>query len=150
MESYEITWKTLEKPSTNQGTPCTIRRQGCTFFPFLGFSSIVRNFTDPKQGLQEMYRILKPNGEIVVLEFSFPKNMLLQWLYRYYFEKILPITGQIISGHKIAYSYLPSSVINFPQGETFKKMLECSGFKYISLKPLTLGIVTLYKGIKNV
>ena len=109
----------------------------------------VRNFTDAKQGLGEMHRILKPNGKIVVLEFSFPKNMILQWLYRYYFEKILPITGRIISGHKIAYSYLPSSVVNFPQGETFKKMLECSGFKNISLKPLTLGIVTLYKGIKN-
>ena len=109
----------------------------------------VRNFTDAKKGLQEMHRILKPKGKIVVLEFSFPKNMILQWLYRYYFEKILPIMGRIISGHKIAYSYLPSSVINFPQGETFKKMLECSGFKNISLKPLTLGIVTLYKGIKN-
>ena len=109
----------------------------------------VRNFTDAKQGLREMHRILKPNGQIVVLEFSFPKNMILQWLYRYYFEKILPITGRIISGHKIAYSYLPSSVGNFPQGETFKKMLECSGFKNISLKPLTLGIVTIYKGIKN-
>ena len=109
----------------------------------------VRNFTDAKKGLREMHRILKPNGIIVILEFSFPKNMILQWLYRYYFEKILPITGRIISGHKIAYSYLPSSVVNFPQGETFKKMLECSGFKNISLKPLTLGIVTLYKGIKN-
>ena len=109
----------------------------------------VRNFIDAKQGLREMYRILKPNGKIVVLEFSFPKNTILQWLYRYYFEKILPITGRVISGHKIAYSYLPSSVVNFPQGETFKKMLECSGFKNVSLKPLTLGIVTLYKGIKN-
>ena len=109
----------------------------------------VRNFMDAKQGLQEIYRILKPNGKIVVLEFSFPNNMILQWLYRYYFEKILPITGRIISGHKIAYSYLPSSVINFPQGEAFKKILEYSGFKDVSLKPLTLGIVTLYIGIKN-
>ena len=109
----------------------------------------VRNFTDAKQGLREMHRILKPHGKIVVLEFSFPKNIILQWLYRYYFEKVLPITGRIISGHRIAYSYLPSSVVKFPQGETFKKMLECSGFKNISLKPLTLGIVTLYKGIKN-
>ena len=110
----------------------------------------VRNFTDAKQGLREMHRILKPNGKIVVLEFSFPKNTILQSLYRYYFEKILPITGRVISGHKIAYSYLPSSVVNFPQGETFKKMLECSGFKNVTLKPLTLGVVTLYKGIKIV
>ena len=109
----------------------------------------VRNFMDTKQGLLEMHRILKPNGKIIILEFSFPKNIILEWLYRYYFEKILPITGRIISGHKTAYSYLPSSVVKFPQGETFKKILECVGFKNISLKPLTLGIVTLYKGIKN-
>ena len=76
--------------------------------------------------------------------------MILQRLYRYYFEKILPIAGRIISGHKIAYSYLPSSVINFPHGEAFKKLLEYSGFKNVSLKPLTLGIVTLYIGINLV
>ena len=110
----------------------------------------VRNFSDAQKGLLEMYRVLKPNGKIVVLEFSFPKYRLLQWLYRLYFEKILPLTGRIISGHKTAYSYLPVSVANFPQGEEFKKLLEDSGFKKVSLKTLTLGIVTLYTGIKNV
>lgn len=110
----------------------------------------VRNFTDAKKGLQEMYRVLKPNGKIVVLEFSFPKYRLLQWIYRLYFEKILPLTGRILSGHKTAYSYLPASVANFPQGKAFKQLLEDSGFKRVSLKPLTLGIVTLYTGIKNV
>ena len=110
----------------------------------------VRNFSDAKQGLREMYRVLKPKGKIVVLEFSFPQNGLLQWLYRFYFENILPLTGRIISGHKSAYSYLPASVANFPQGNDFKKMLEESGFENISLKELTLGIVTLYTGKKNV
>ena len=97
-----------------------------------------------------MYRVLKPNGKIVVLEFSFPKYRLLQWLYRFYFEKILPLAGRIISGHKTAYSYLPASVANFPQGEAFKQLLVKTGFKKVSLKTLTLGIVTLYTGIKNV
>ena len=110
----------------------------------------VRNFSDAKQGLREMYRVLKPKGKIVVLEFSFPQNGLLQWLYRFYFENILPLTGRIISGHKSAYSYLPASVANFPQGNDFKKMLEESGFEDVSLKELTLGIVTLYTGKKNV
>ena len=110
----------------------------------------VRNFSDPHKGLLEMYRVLKPNGKIVVLEFSYPKYRLLQGLYRLYFEKILPLTGRIISGHKTAYSYLPTSVIRFPQGQAFKQLLENSGFKKVSLKTLTLGIVTLYTGIKNV
>ena len=110
----------------------------------------VRNFSDAKKGLLEMYRVLKPNGKIVVLEFSYPRYRLLQGLYRLYFEKILPLTGRIISGHKTAYSYLPNSVTNFPQGEAFKKLLESSGFKKVSLKTLTMGIVTLYTGIKNV
>jgi demethylmenaquinone methyltransferase / 2-methoxy-6-polyprenyl-1,4-benzoquinol methylase len=110
----------------------------------------VRNFSDAKQGILEMYRVLKPKGKIVVLEFSFPQNGLLQWFYRFYFENILPLTGRIISGHKSAYSYLPASVANFPQGNDFKKMLEESGFEDVSLKELTLGIVTLYTGKKNV
>jgi demethylmenaquinone methyltransferase / 2-methoxy-6-polyprenyl-1,4-benzoquinol methylase len=110
----------------------------------------VRNFSNAKQGLREMYRVLKPKGKVVVLEFSFPQNGLLQWLYRFYFENILPLTGRIISGHKSAYSYLPASVANFPQGNDFKKMLEEAGFEDVSLKELTLGIVTLYTGKKNV
>jgi demethylmenaquinone methyltransferase / 2-methoxy-6-polyprenyl-1,4-benzoquinol methylase len=110
----------------------------------------VRNFSDAGQGLREMYRVLKPKGKIVVLEFSFPQNGLLQWLYRFYFENILPLTGRLISGHKSAYSYLPASVANFPQGNAFKKMLEESGFENVSFRELTLGIVTIYTGLKNV
>ena len=110
----------------------------------------VRNFSDAEQGLREMHRVLKPQGEVVGLEFSFPQNGLLQWLYRFYFENILPLTGRIISGHKSAYSYLPASVANFPKGNEFKKMLEESGFHNVSYKQLTFGIVTLYTGLKNV
>ncbi len=110
----------------------------------------VRNFSDAQKGLLEMYRVLKPNGKIVVLEFSYPRYKLLQRLYRFYFENFLPLTGRIISGHKTAYSYLPTSVANFPQGEAFKQLLEISGFKQVSLKRITLGIVSLYTGIKNV
>ncbi len=110
----------------------------------------VRNFVDAQKGLREMYRVLNSRGKIVVLEFSFPRNGLLQWLYRFYFEKILPLTGRIISGHKSAYTYLPTSVANFPQGKAFSKMLEDSGFENVVLKELTFGIVTLYSGTKNV
>ena len=109
----------------------------------------VRNFIDIQKGLKEMYRILKPNGKIVVLEFSFPKNWLLNKFYRFYFEIILPFLGRLISGQRNAYSYLPASVIKFPQGEAFNELLECSGFKSVSFKSLTLGIVTIYTGIKN-
>ena len=67
-----------------------------------------------------------------------------------YFKKILPIVGRLISGHKTAYSYLPDSVVNFPHGEVFKKLLIDSGFDKVYFKTLSFGIVTLYTGIKNV
>tara|TARA_Y100001960_G_scaffold55461_1_gene56852 strand:- start:3624 stop:4409 length:786 start_codon:yes stop_codon:yes gene_type:complete len=110
----------------------------------------VRNFSDYHKGLREINRVLKPNGILVILEFSFPKNTIMQWIYGFYFKKILPLVGRIVSGHKTAYSYLPGSVIKFPQGETFKTLLYDSGFKKVSFKTLSLGIVTLYSGIKNV
>ncbi len=110
----------------------------------------VRNFSNFQKGLLEIHRVLKPNGIIVILEFSFPKNIFIQLIYRVYFKKILPIVGRLISRHKTAYSYLPESVTNFPQGEAFKNLLKDSGFNKVGFKTLSFGIVTLYTGIKNV
>lgn len=108
-----------------------------------------RNFADINHGIGEIHRVLKPLGKIVILEFSFPQNGLLQWLYRYYFEKILPIMGRLISGHKNAYSYLPDSVGGFPKGEAFASILNEAGFESVEYKELTFGITTIYTGFKH-
>ncbi len=109
-----------------------------------------RNFSDIDHAIHEIHRILKPDGKIVILEFSFPRSRFLQWLYRLYFEKILPVMGSLISGHREAYSYLPDSVGAFPKGEAFASILKEAGFGSISFKELTFGITTIYTGSKHV
>ena len=109
----------------------------------------VRNFSNLNHGIREIHRILKPRGKIVILEFSFPQNGFLQWLYRLYFEKILPVMGRWVSGHKSAYSYLPDSVGSFPKGEAFASILKKAGFESVAFKELTFGVTTIYTGFKN-
>ena len=108
-----------------------------------------RNFSNLNHGIREIHRVLKPRGKIVILEFSFPQNGFLQWLYRLYFEKILPVMGRWISGHKNAYSYLHASVEGFPKGEAFSAILKENGFDSVNFKELTFGITTIYTGFKH-
>lgn len=108
----------------------------------------VRNFNDLDKGLSEMFRVLKPGGKILVLEFSIPQNPIFRALYLFYFLKLLPWVGGLISGNRKAYEYLPDSVLKFPQGADFTSLLQKSGFKDTTFTPLTLGIATLYEGIK--
>ncbi|MFQ5717807.1 MAG: bifunctional demethylmenaquinone methyltransferase/2-methoxy-6-polyprenyl-1,4-benzoquinol methylase UbiE [Nitrospinales bacterium] len=109
----------------------------------------VRNFADVRQGLSEMWRTLKPGGKAVILEFSMPRNFAFKWVYRFYFGFVLPFIGRIISGHQIAYSYLPRSVSDFPGPSEFREMMEESGFKNVTSKDLTFGIATVYAGLKK-
>ncbi len=109
----------------------------------------LRNFSSPENGLKEMIRILKPKGRIVVLEFSMPENIFLKWIYKSYFDIILPIFGRMVSKHDSAYKYLPESVSHFPQRKEFAEMMEFAGFKQVGFQNLTFGIVTLYTGVKN-
>ena len=108
-----------------------------------------RNFADINDAIAEIHRVLKPKGKIVILEFSFPQNGFLQWIYRLYFEKILPLLGRWISGHKNAYSYLPVSVGAFPKGKAFASILKEVGFVSVDFKELTFGITTIYTGFKH-
>ena len=108
-----------------------------------------RNFADINHAIAEVYRVLKPKGKIVILEFSFPQNGFLQWLYRFYFEKILPVMGRWVSGHKNAYSYLPDSVGAFPKGDAFASLLKEAGFESVEFKELTFGVTTIYTGFKH-
>lgn len=108
----------------------------------------VRNFENLEKGLAEMYRVLKPGGRMVVLEFSKPTMFPFKQLFNFYFNFILPKIGKLISRDPAAYTYLPESVQAFPDGDSFVRILNRIGFKDTLCKPLTLGISSLYTGIK--
>jgi demethylmenaquinone methyltransferase/2-methoxy-6-polyprenyl-1,4-benzoquinol methylase len=96
-----------------------------------------------------MYRVLKPGGIAVILEFSKPKSFPFKQVYQLYFKFILPVIGKAISKDKSAYNYLPESVMNFPDGENFIKIFKEAGFKKCSIKALSFGIASIYIGEKN-
>ena len=104
----------------------------------------VRNFETLNKGLSEMYRILKPAGEAVILEFSKPQKFPVKQLYNFYFKNILPFFGKLFSKDNFAYTYLPDSVQEFPYGEEFMAKLREAGFKEISAKRFTFGVSTVY------
>lgn len=104
----------------------------------------VRNFSNLDQGLREMRRVLKSGGQLMILEFSYPKNKIIAWFYDIYFSKILPKIGQWMSKDKTAYQYLNSSVKNFIWGEAMAAKLEKAGFCDLNYKTLSFGITTIY------
>ena len=108
----------------------------------------VRNFENLDKGLKEMYRVIKPDGRLVVLEFSKPTVFPMKQLYNIYFNFILPLVGKLISGNKAAYTYLPESVRAFPDGHDFLLCLSKAGFKSPLCSPLTFGISSLYSAQK--
>lgn len=109
----------------------------------------VRNFSDLERGLSEMYRVLKPGGQVMILEFSYPTNPLIKACYDLYFTHILPKVGRVLSHDKTAYTYLNQSVKAFPYGEAMTIKLSTAGFTDVRFNPLTFGISTVYIGHKN-
>jgi len=108
----------------------------------------VRNFGNLERGVVEMRRVLKPEGRLVVLEFSKPHRFPFRQIYFFYFKRVLPLIGRTVSGDPGAYSYLPGSVTIFPDGEEFAEILRRSGFRDVILDKLTFGIATIYIGVK--
>ena len=106
----------------------------------------VRNFENLDRGLQEIHRVLRPGGVLVVLEFSTPRVFPIKQLYHFYFQHILPRIGRLVSQNEGAYHYLPSSVAAFPDGSAFLDHMSQAGFHDLQCKPLTFGIASLYKG----
>ena len=104
----------------------------------------VRNFENLKKGLSEMNRVLKPGGKVAVLEFSKPKRFPVKQLYSFYFKRITPMIGKLLSKDASAYTYLPESVQAFPDGENFTAILKEVGFKNTAIHSLTFGIATIY------
>lgn len=122
-------------------------------FPDNSFDAItvafgVRNFQNLEKGLAEMYRVLQPGGKLVVLEFSKPKQVGFKGIYSLYMNYIAPGFGKLFSKNKTAYQYLNDSVQAFPEGNTFLGIMNKTGFTNTYLKPLTLGICTIYCGSK--
>jgi demethylmenaquinone methyltransferase / 2-methoxy-6-polyprenyl-1,4-benzoquinol methylase len=108
----------------------------------------VRNFENLSKGLADMYRVLKPGGKTVIVEFSKPTSFPMKQIYNFYFQYILPKIGKMISKDDSAYTYLPESVQVFPDGQKFLDVLENVGFKNTKCKPLTFGISSIYIGEK--
>ena len=137
----------------NQAVSLQIGSGECLPFADESFDGVIcafgiRNFADVQLGLREFFRVLKPGGRVVVLEFSIPQNQFLKTAYEWYFNLILPKIGNIISGHSNAYSYLHESVANFPSQKKFIKWIEKIGFKKVSFSELTFGIVSIHRGYK--
>lgn len=109
----------------------------------------IRNVSDLRAGITEMMRITAPGGRVVILEFSQPTNPVFKAIYYCYFKKILPFIGRLISRSKYnAYSYLPSSVLNFPDRDGLRAQMKSCGLEDILIYSRTLGIVTVHVGTK--
>ncbi len=122
-------------------------------FPEASFDAVtvafgVRNFANLEKGLAEIFRVLKPGGKLVVLEFSKPKIIGIQQFYNLYMGIVAPGVGSIFSKNRDAYQYLHDSVQKFPEGKAFTDILNKTGFKENTCKRLSLGICSIYTGIK--
>jgi len=108
----------------------------------------VRNFQNLEKGLQEMHRVLRPGGKLVVLEFSKADAGILSALFNFYMNKVTPAIGKLFAKNKDAYQYLNDSVQAFPEGQTFLNIMNEAGFTQTYLKKLSFGICAIYCGSK--
>lgn len=108
----------------------------------------VRNFENLEKGISEIYRVLKPQGSISILEFSKPKKFPIKQLYAFYFKRVTPTLGKLFSKDASAYTYLPESVNAFPDGEDFLAVLKKAGFNDRKAIPVSFGIASIYIGKK--
>ena len=106
----------------------------------------IRNVAGLDAALEEALRVIAPGGRLVILEFSTPRVRLLRALYQAYFNKVLPVIGGLVSGHRTAYRYLPRSVANFPGEEELADRMGQAGFAQVRWSSLSFGIAAIHVG----
>jgi demethylmenaquinone methyltransferase / 2-methoxy-6-polyprenyl-1,4-benzoquinol methylase len=122
-------------------------------FPDAGFDAYtisfgIRNVTRPDVALAEAFRVLRPGGRLLVLEFSRVDSAAIEWLYDRYSFNAIPVLGQAVTGDRASYQYLVESIRRFPDQEAFAVMLREAGFERVAWRNLSLGIAALHSGWK--
>jgi demethylmenaquinone methyltransferase/2-methoxy-6-polyprenyl-1,4-benzoquinol methylase len=130
-----------------QGNAESISFPDCHFdSAMVGFG--IRNVTHMKKGFEEMYRVLKPGGKLMCLEFSKPTWPVFRWLYDFYSFYIMPFLGQLIADNRKAYTHLPESIRMFPLPDELAKLIGNIGFSKVSYHSLTNGIAVIHLAVK--
>lgn len=149
----QVGQKKVEKAGL--GNVISFQREDCTNLSFADntFDAVtaafgIRNFSDLDKGLSEMCRILKPGGQLSIVELTSPQRFPMKQLFKVYSHSFLPLYGKLISKDQSAYNYLTATIEAFPQGERMMEILRKAGFKKTSFKRLTFGICTMYHAEK--
>jgi len=126
---------------------CLPVRDGQFDGAIVGFG--VRNLASVDAGLRELARVVRPGGKVVILEFTTPNWQPFRGLYLFYFRHVLPLVGRLISKHESAYTYLPASVLQFPEPPELAQRMQAAGFKSVSWETYTGGIVAAHVGVRQ-
>ncbi|WP_372838798.1 bifunctional demethylmenaquinone methyltransferase/2-methoxy-6-polyprenyl-1,4-benzoquinol methylase UbiE [Phaeovulum sp.] len=118
------------------------------FYDVFTMSFGIRNVTRIQDVLSEAFRVLRPGGRLMVLEFSQLPNPALQWAYDRYSFNVIPVLGELVANDRASYQYLVESIRKFPDQESFARMIRAAGFEQVKYRNLSMGIAALHSGWK--